>query len=83
MITNLTKPNLIQYIFSLRFYDLSFLYYVLAFYRQLLRNCFGRVQVGDRTDKEVIQLSVCDGTRNIKVNSIQLKSKEAGSSGQT
>ena len=32
----------------------------------------GKVQVGDRTDKEVIHLPMCDGTRNIKVNSLQI-----------
>ena len=36
----------------------------------------GKVQVGDRTDKEVIHLPMCDGTRNIKVNSIQIKVKK-------
>ena len=39
----------------------------------------GKVQVGDH-DKEVIHLPMCDGTRNIKVNSIQIKVKKAGSS---
>lgn len=33
----------------------------------------GSIQVADRTSKDVIRLPVCDGTKNIPVNSIQLK----------
>lgn len=33
----------------------------------------GSIQVADRTSKDVIRLPVCDGNKNIPVNSIQLK----------
>lgn len=36
----------------------------------------GSVQVGDRTNKEVINLPKCNGRQNIKVNSIQIRVKK-------